>query len=849
MSNSVSMLNGLFSGLWDIVTDFFNLIPKVIYFLYATVACGVDAMQAFIRKLAGLDTYFQVKGSETVAVSMKDPLTDFIYGILGFGDNAAAYQGLNTAFWSLAIFGLIILVIATIVAIVKSHYNEDTAGTSPWKYIYTGVKAILSFALIPFVTIIGLGLSSFILKTIDTILAGGGSAEKIVDMYGNDATQIFEEAVMAGVDSEGNPIKSYIRYDMFGSGSASSSQTFGGMLFRAASTNANRIMRDDKMTLSKITQVKSGNYQIFANTSQYSQLSNENEKKIYVAEQVNYAFANNLLLKKSIDYTALKGITGMNVFSGADPFHGEITSFSKFNVGLVWQFYNLWHFSFIVGFAGAFSAFTILISIVMGMMGRLIKGAALFLVYPALLGLAPMDNFKAFKGWGNKFMSLVLTALGSIVGINLLFLVLPYVTTIKFFNLEVVDRIVNIIILVVGLMMAKDFVGMVTELVGTGDNAISTGDGLKGNVSASLKKGITSTAKIGLGTARIGAAAVGTAAKVGKKGMKVVAHGVGKPFAGIRARGGNAKAEELEGTALDARKGANAALEGKQLAMKQAKENNADLEKTYNDARNAYIKQHDSKNLTEEQRKQMEKDADNAAYEAMEKRINERGFARYGTDGKKLQDAFVAFDKADKDAGKAETKALKKQARVKAIADKYGLKVDENGNYKGKGFKASLKDGGKAAGKAVGTPFVNFGKNALGFGKAMAKNFNDALDGTKIGKTMADVFMKSAGDLSQNMGFDKAAKGAADILSKSLRFKGGMFDDKTKQLGGDALANKTAADQAKAAATQEKLLKQIASSLDAQKKTNQATADAISSLGKKLDNRGSNSSSKGDDKK
>ena len=140
-------------------------------------------------------------------------------------------------------------------------------------------------------------------------------------------------------------------------------------------------------------------------------------------------------MKKSIDYNTLKGITGMNVFSGADPFHSEITSFSKFNVGLVWQFYNLWHFSFIVGFAGAFSAFTILISIVMGMMGRLIKGAALFLVYPALLGLAPMDNFKAFKGWGNKFMSLVLTALGSIVGINLLFLVLPYVTTIKFFNI------------------------------------------------------------------------------------------------------------------------------------------------------------------------------------------------------------------------------------------------------------------------------------------------------------------------------------------------------------------------------------------------------------------------------
>ena len=71
----------LLKGLWDMIVDFFNLIPKSIYFLYATLASAVDAMQALIRKLAGLDVYYQViQGQEKgTAVAMRDPLTEFVY--------------------------------------------------------------------------------------------------------------------------------------------------------------------------------------------------------------------------------------------------------------------------------------------------------------------------------------------------------------------------------------------------------------------------------------------------------------------------------------------------------------------------------------------------------------------------------------------------------------------------------------------------------------------------------------------------------------------------------------------------------------------------------------------------
>ena len=162
--NSTSLLNLSF---WEKVVSIFDILPKTIYFLYACLASAVDAMQSLIRKLAGLDTYF--RADTGAAVTKTDPLTEFVYGILGFGENSSIYNALNTVFWSLAIFGLIVLVVTTMVAIIKSHYNEDTAQTNPWKYIYTAIKALLTFVIMPIIVIVGLQLTSFVLKTLDNI--------------------------------------------------------------------------------------------------------------------------------------------------------------------------------------------------------------------------------------------------------------------------------------------------------------------------------------------------------------------------------------------------------------------------------------------------------------------------------------------------------------------------------------------------------------------------------------------------------------------------------------------------------------------------------------------------------
>ena len=497
--NAFSMLGDL--DWWQKLLTIVDAIPKLIYLLYTCVASAVDAMQLLVRRLCGLDLYINNAGE---VVRDQDPLTEFINGILGIGDTSGAMQALNTTFWSLTIFALILLSLTTIVAIIKSHYNEDVGKTSPAKILYGAFKSILTFFIVPAAVVIGLQLSSLLLRTLDDITAGTTDAATIDGIYGSNNRQRFAPYTSG---YEGDTFSSYGGYDMFGIGQPATNSPISGQLFRAAAYNCNRF-RTGGYTLDNINgdgpSMSMGG--LFGQGPSYEAAADKME---YVAYQVDYAFINNLQLSSPYDYNTLKA-NANDTENGARIRHLEfafdrsLDSFSKYDIAFVWVYYDLWNFNFIVGFAGAISAFGIMISIIIGLMMRLIKSAAMFLIYPPLLGLAPMDDFKAFKSWSNEFIKQILSAFGAIVGLNLLFLILPYVQQISFFDIGLLDAIVNCVFLITGLIMAKDFISMVAGFVGGGD-VFSTGDGAKGQVAKTMGTGIK--------------AAVGAGAMVTKAGL------------------------------------------------------------------------------------------------------------------------------------------------------------------------------------------------------------------------------------------------------------------------------------------------------------------------------------------
>ncbi len=469
----------------DAVAELISLalsnIPKAIYFMYACIASALDALQGLMRRLAGLDVYYDAGNN---AIEKTDPVLEFIYGTLGIGKNAGQYSALTTTFWSLAIFGIIVLAVGTMIAIIRAHYQEDSAKTSPMSYIYNAFKAILTFAIVPVAVIIGIQLSSFLLTTLDNITAGSATAESIDGIYGSNARELLAQP-------SGN--RGYSNYDFFGFRDSANKTTIYGMLFKAVANDANRVRLGTYSAKSQGSGIDGVENALIFGDGNSPGMQTASDRNEYLAYQIDYAFSNNLKLKEwyRVDELGAEGISfKLDFICGAMRFN----SFSKYNVGLVWTFYDLWRFNFIVGFAAVFTIFGMFVSIIIGLMSRLIKSIALFLIYPATLGLASLDDFGAFRKWRGEFMKQILAAFGSIIGMNIFFLIFPFLSTISFYpqSMGVINYLVNIVILITGLLVTKSFIEFVSGLVG-GANALSEGEGLKGNVGKTLMTGVKKT--------------------------------------------------------------------------------------------------------------------------------------------------------------------------------------------------------------------------------------------------------------------------------------------------------------------------------------------------------------------
>ena len=662
--HTLSLLNGL--SIWDKIGCILDLIPKLVYFLYTCMASAVDVMQMLARRICGLDVYY-VDG---VAIYGQDPITEFINGILGFGDSKGAYQALNTTFWSLAIFALILLALSSFVAIIKAHYNEDTSKTSPSKILYNAFKAIVTFAIVPFAVIFGIQLSSLLLRTLDNITNVPATEEALTGIYGANAVNNFFTPVTTREDEDSTSNqKIYGSYDMFGLGAPSNNAPISGMLFRAAAYNSNRFRNGEyDYKTEMLFEMKSGE-NLFGNPNSAGYNSAE-DKQEYVAYQVDYAFMNNLHFVNGYsyvefcDYAVNSG--GPVTWEALDIFANlSFHSFTKYNVSFVWMYYNLWQFNFIVAFAGVASTFGIMISIILGLMIRLIKSAAMFLIYPPLLGLSPIDDFKAFKSWSNDFIKQILSTYGAVIGLNLLFLILPYVQQIEFFTWGLLNAIVNVVFLIAGLVMAKDFISMVAGFVGGGD-VFSSGEGAKGNVSKSLTKGLKMATGVGV-----------VPAKALKAGASLAYRGISRKVASGQLEKRN---QALNSYYKEKEKYENENIEEAAKTGTGWLAHNVKYNKASKDTYDKYLKDigKDESTATLEEKKKAYKEAEKVLYNEDESYRNSKntiiadrsGVSKFRTKKEKDSGAILTDEELQK---RMEAKATKNYLNVDGTASEKGL--------------------------------------------------------------------------------------------------------------------------------------------------------------------------------
>ncbi len=557
----------MFDWIGDFFKELFNLIPKLVYLLYTAFISLIDLVQLLFRKLAGLDVYY-VDG---VAVG-GDLVTNFIQGILGInmGYNGSPYNdhidysALSTVFWAFVIFGLVVCFVSTLIAIFKSHYtyNEKSA-KGPMPIVASAGKAVLNMVAVPIIVVLGLWLSQAILTALDSITSTTSSS--IVSIYGDSglydengnpiskAEQLLRPVtyVQTGNMNDDDDIddvrgETYLYYDMFGYTAAiqygdvtldfaalfepseedlarvaARTQTFSGSIFKVAAYNANRIRTGffiEKDSEGNSTGRVNPNVSGFesTNTGGHLSLFSNYSSAEEAANMVDTAFANFLHLNDTYSCNYGGGLDKDRYFTTWTT--TNYSSFSKFNVGLVWYYYDLWNFNFIVGFGAAIVCIVLFFNIILGLMVRFFMCLILFFVMPPLAGLAPLDNGKAFGTWRETFMKQVLMAYGAVVGMNLILLLLPYINEIDFFNIKIADLVVQTLFIIVGLITIKQAISTLSGLIGAED-ANATGDKINKEVGAVAGKAMDMT--------------VGAAKVAGKAFMKATPVGIGLQAAGF----------------------------------------------------------------------------------------------------------------------------------------------------------------------------------------------------------------------------------------------------------------------------------------------------------------------------
>lgn len=197
------------------------------------------------------------------------------------------------------------------------------------------------------------------------------------------------------------------------------------------------------------------------------------------------------------------------------------------DITLIEKYYNIFDINFIILIGGSLLACYTLIMAAFGMIMRLFKGVVLFMISPPMVALMPLDGGSAFKQWRTAFLKQILAAYGTIVALNLLFLILPVVNNINLFGGQdfggvdgayanervayTFNGLMHMLFTLVGLFMLKDISSTVSNMIGA-DDAAASGEGMAKKVGGTV-------AKVGLAATGVGAAVIakGRGAMLSKK--------------------------------------------------------------------------------------------------------------------------------------------------------------------------------------------------------------------------------------------------------------------------------------------------------------------------------------------
>lgn len=447
-----------------------------VYALVIVVFKVVDFLSDLFRCFAGLD----LRESSTTGMESKG---DLIIHFVSNGDIVSVFS-------SICALAAVLLIIVTIIQVIRVEYTTEGANNSKNEILRKTGKAIVLFVTVPVASMFGIMASNYLLGAVDAATSGErfSFSEKIFEIGAFNA----------------NPYKLKMENNK-------DSQSGGGE--DSSENNENSYFKFVPKNIKWTSEYKESEH--YGDNCEYVTFF-EGEDPSGAGHKGDFA---NPYVELNDEFLRNEFLAnGWHKDIKAVVYYFDVTKFFMMGFFLI----------FVFGWVSMKTLFTAIVGLII----RIYNCVILFIISPPVVALFPLDEGAAYKNWRQRFMGSILGAYGTVVGLNLFFIIAKVIwetEILEFFENDFYNLVVKALFTLVGLLTIKNMSKLVSGIIGA-DDILESGEGTAKQITDSAKK-----VAVGAGTLAVGGLALGA----GMTG------GIASRVSSNRAQGKDKKADSL----------------------------------------------------------------------------------------------------------------------------------------------------------------------------------------------------------------------------------------------------------------------------------------------------------------
>ena len=438
-------------------------IGAVLYVIGSFLLQLVDFVEVLFRALAGMESVSA--SGMSMSLSLDGGSGDILIQLIRHPD-------IQSAFVSMCVVGLFLLVVTTVFQIIKVEYTTEGAKNAKGPIFQKAFKGFANLMLLPLLVIFGIIFANQLLGLLDTATKGTGD----------------------------NP-------------------TISGLIFVSSAGDAHYLSNEEPMDIEGDSWIG-----ICLDGIGYG-----------IIELLNGLFGGAWEEGEAVNTRLNEG----KIDEIENNFISQKAGYRYYNIGEVSQYYNYAYINYLLLLFGAVFALKALFFSCFGMVIRLYKCAVLFIISPAIIGMTPINEGGLGK-WRQAFIGQVLSAYGTILSLNLFFIIVRVLLSVEVNFVSSADNVVGnmltdgfmtlllkAIFVLAGCLLIEKFSKEIGAYFGAED-AMSAGKDMAGQVGDLAMKGVGAAAMVASGGAGLAMKAGKMAGGIAGKIKGGISSGTGK---------------------------------------------------------------------------------------------------------------------------------------------------------------------------------------------------------------------------------------------------------------------------------------------------------------------------------